>query len=168
MSATVSSATATVNIPTGRPSGRKPHSQVSLTLRLNEVLSKYAPDEIVKTGSPNFLCTALPHHWRSNKSLPLAFTVIALGEVDDGTLVTVQAGNEENSCADIRNNVTCIKNQLARFSDLRFVGKSGRGECLWAEKTSSAVCRWKFLETCLGALCGKNIPQSGFCLLFCC
>lgn len=39
----------------------------------------------------------------------------------------VLAGNEENGCAEVRNNVAYMKDQVARFSDLRFVGKSGRG-----------------------------------------
>ena len=33
------------------------------------------PAELIKTGSPNFLCSALPTHWRSNKTLPVAFKV---------------------------------------------------------------------------------------------
>lgn len=31
--------------------------------------------ELIQTGSPNLLCSALPNHWRSNKSLPVAFKV---------------------------------------------------------------------------------------------
>ena len=34
------------------------------------------PGELVKTGAPNLLCTALPSHWRSNKSLPMSFKVL--------------------------------------------------------------------------------------------
>ena len=33
------------------------------------------PAELIKTGSPNFLCSALPVHWRSNKTLPVGFKV---------------------------------------------------------------------------------------------
>jgi hypothetical protein len=84
--------------------------------------------KLLRTGSPNLICTALPSHWRYNKSLPLAFAVFALGDVEDGTLVTIAAGNEENFCADLRNNSAFMKNQVAKFGDLRFVGKSGRGE----------------------------------------
>eukprot|EP00091_Calanus_sinicus_P009462 TRINITY_DN22138_c0_g1_i1.p1 TRINITY_DN22138_c0_g1~~TRINITY_DN22138_c0_g1_i1.p1 ORF type:complete len:124 (+),score=20.19 TRINITY_DN22138_c0_g1_i1:115-486(+) len=51
------------------------------------------PAELIKTGSPNFLCSALPTHWRSNKTLPVAFKVVALCDVDDGTLVTLNVGN---------------------------------------------------------------------------
>lgn len=33
------------------------------------------PSELVKTDSPNFLCSMLPTHWRCNKTLPIAFKV---------------------------------------------------------------------------------------------
>ncbi|XP_069184386.1 runt-related transcription factor 1 isoform X3 [Procambarus clarkii] len=94
---------------------------------LTELLGEH-PGELVRTGSPNFVCTILPPHWRSNKTLPVAFKVIALGEVGDGTLVTVRAGNDENFCAELRNNSALMKNQIAKFNDLRFVGRSGRGK----------------------------------------
>lgn len=79
-------------------------------------------------GCPHVVCTVLPSHWRSNKTLPVAFKVVALGEVGDGTLVTVRAGNDENCCAELRNSTALMKNQVAKFNDLRFVGRSGRGE----------------------------------------
>ncbi|XP_048063582.1 runt-related transcription factor 2b isoform X2 [Megalobrama amblycephala] len=85
------------------------------------------PAELVRTDSPNFLCSVLPSHWRCNKTLPVAFKVVALGEVPDGTVVTVMAGNDENYSAELRNASGVMKNQVARFNDLRFVGRSGRG-----------------------------------------
>lgn len=88
------------------------------------------PGELVRTGSPYFLCSALPTHWRSNKTLPVGFKVVALGEVVDGTVVTVTAGNDENYCAELRNSSAVMKNQVAKFNDLRFVGRSGRGKLL--------------------------------------
>uniref|UniRef100_A0A8R1TPS4 Runt domain-containing protein n=1 Tax=Onchocerca volvulus TaxID=6282 RepID=A0A8R1TPS4_ONCVO len=84
--------------------------------------------KLLPTGCPNVICTALPNHWRSNKSLPLPFTVFAFEPVPDGTVVTVAAGNQENCCADLRNNRAQMNGQIARFNDLRFVGKSGRGK----------------------------------------
>ncbi|KAK9507109.1 hypothetical protein O3M35_008922 [Rhynocoris fuscipes] len=84
--------------------------------------------ELIQTGSPSILCSALPSHWRSNKSLPAAFKVIALDDVCDGTVVTVRAGNDENYCAELRNCTAIMKNQVAKFNDLRFVGRSGRGK----------------------------------------
>jgi len=48
----------------------------------------------------------------------------------DGTLVTVRAGNDENYCGELRNATAIMKNQVAKFNDLRFVGRSGRGEFL--------------------------------------
>ncbi|XP_034951465.1 runt-related transcription factor 1-like isoform X2 [Chelonus insularis] len=86
------------------------------------------PEELVRTGSPYFLCSQLPTHWRSNKTLPVAFKVVALGDIGDGTLVTVRAGNDENCCAELRNSTALMKNQVAKFNDLRFVGRSGRGK----------------------------------------
>ncbi|XP_077345078.1 runt-related transcription factor 2 isoform X2 [Lithobates pipiens] len=85
------------------------------------------PAELVRTDSPNFLCSVLPSHWRCNKTLPVAFKVVALGEVPDGSVVTVMAGNDENYSAELRNASAVMKNQVARFNDLRFVGRSGRG-----------------------------------------
>ncbi|GIX94440.1 hypothetical protein CDAR_457251 [Caerostris darwini] len=94
---------------------------------LNEVIANH-PNELVKTGSPCFLCSSLPTHWRSNKTLPVAFKVVCLGEVADGTVVTIRAGNDENYSAELRNASAVIKNQVAKFNDLRFVGRSGRGK----------------------------------------
>lgn len=94
---------------------------------IGEVQAEHS-DELVRTGSPNFLCSKLPTHWRSNKTLPVAFKVVALGDVLDDTLVTVCAGNDENCCAELRNCTAVMKNRVAKFNDLRFVGRSGRGE----------------------------------------
>ncbi|CAH2043901.1 unnamed protein product, partial [Iphiclides podalirius] len=84
--------------------------------------------DLVRTGSPDYMCSMLPQHWRSNKTLPGGFKVVALGEVLDGTLVTVRAGNDENITAELRNNTAVMKNRVAKFNDLRFVGRSGRGK----------------------------------------
>ncbi|XP_067128290.1 runt-related transcription factor 3-like [Centruroides vittatus] len=94
---------------------------------LSEVLSEH-PGELVRTGSPNLVCSVLPSHWRSNKTLPVVFKVVALGEVTDGTLVTIRAGNDENFCGELKNASAVMKNQVAKFNDLRFVGRSGRGK----------------------------------------
>lgn len=83
--------------------------------------------ELVATGSPCVLVSPLPKHWRSNKTLPNAFRVVILGGVDDGTLVTIRAGNDENWSSELRNSVSQVKNNVAKFNDLRFVGRSGRG-----------------------------------------
>ncbi|KAH8291736.1 hypothetical protein KR018_012632 [Drosophila ironensis] len=86
------------------------------------------PGELVRTSNPYFMCSALPSHWRSNKTLPLAFKVVALAEVGDGTYVTIRAGNDENYSAELRNCTAQMKNDVAKFNDLRFVGRSGRGK----------------------------------------
>ncbi|XP_055296504.1 segmentation protein Runt-like isoform X2 [Sitodiplosis mosellana] len=85
--------------------------------------------DLVQTGSPMILCSTLPTHWRSNKSLPCAFKVIVLDyEVPDNTEVIISAGNEENYNPELRNNLAMLKNGVAKFNDLRFVGRSGRGK----------------------------------------
>ncbi|KAK4873558.1 hypothetical protein RN001_012918 [Aquatica leii] len=94
---------------------------------MQESLQEYH-GELVQTGSPTVLCSALPNHWRSNKSLPIAFKVVALDDIQDGTVVTLRAGNDENYCAELRNCTAVMKNQVAKFNDLRFVGRSGRGK----------------------------------------
>jgi len=94
---------------------------------LSAVLSQH-PGELVRTGSPNFVCSVLPGHWRTNKTLPVAFKVVALGEVMDGTKVTLAAGSDENYCAELRNCVSYMKDYVAKFNDLRFIGRSGRGK----------------------------------------
>ena len=96
---------------------------------LSTVLSDH-PGELVRTGSPNFVCSVLPTHWRSNKTLPVSFKVVALGEVKDGTKVVIHAGNDENFHAELRNNTAYMKSQVAKFNDLRFVGRSGRGKSI--------------------------------------
>lgn len=95
---------------------------------LTSILNDTGGGELVRTGSPNFVCSALPSHWRSNKTLPLAFRVVALGDIKDGTKVQVSAGNDENFCSELRNCTAYMKNQVAKFNDLRFVGRSGRGK----------------------------------------
>ncbi|CAL8275476.1 unnamed protein product [Arctogadus glacialis] len=99
-----------------------------------EVISDH-PGELVRTDSPNFLCSVLPTHWRCNKTLPIAFKVVALGDVPDGTLVTVMAGNDENYSAELRNATAAAKAGVARFNDLRFVGRSGREDPMRHSRT---------------------------------
>lgn len=54
--------------------------------------------------------------------------MVTLDDVQDGTVVTLRAGNDENFCAELRNCTAVMKNQVAKFNDLRFVGRSGRGK----------------------------------------
>ena len=117
-----------------------PHSHSQLLTALCRLQAEH-PGELVRTGSPYFLCSALPTHWRSNKTLPVAFKVVALGDVLDGTLVTVRAGNDENCCSELRNCTSVMKNQVAKFNDLRFVGRSGRGELFSERYIPSLHCK---------------------------
>ncbi|XP_058507202.1 RUNX family transcription factor 2a [Solea solea] len=88
-----------------------------------------SPRGLIQTDSPNFQCSSLPQHWRCNKTLPRAFTVVAVGDdVPDGVVVTVMAGNDDNSSAELRNATATMKQGCAQFNDLRFIGRSGRGK----------------------------------------
>lgn len=109
------------------PRDRAAMAGTDLFSNVHEMLQEYH-GELVQTGSPAILCSALPNHWRSNKSLPIAFKVVALDDVVDGTLVTIRCGNDENFCGELRNCTAVMKNQVAKFNDLRFVGRSGRGK----------------------------------------
>jgi len=69
----------------------------------------------------------------------VAFRVVALdGTVKDGTRVTLGAGSDENACAELRNAVAVMTNRVARFNDLRFVGKSGRGASIYLLTNNSS------------------------------
>ncbi|KAF7278657.1 runt-related transcription factor 2-like isoform X1 [Rhynchophorus ferrugineus] len=95
---------------------------------MSKIRTEYPGEDFAETGSPYVFCSKLPDHWRSNKTLPSSFRVLAATEVMDGTKVTVQAGNDENCCADMKNFSAIMKNGEAKFNDLRFVGRSGRGK----------------------------------------
>ncbi|XP_055741767.1 runt-related transcription factor 2-like isoform X1 [Salvelinus fontinalis] len=112
---------------TGQQDSTVPRLRLQENRSMAEIIADH-PAELVRTDSPNFLCSVLPSHWRCNKTLPVAFKVVGLGEVTDGTVVTVMAGNDENYSAELRNASGVMKNQVARFNDLRFVGRSGRGK----------------------------------------
>ena len=96
--------------------------------RILTTVLKHHPGEFIRTGSPNLLCTALPTHWRSNKSLPVTFKVVALSTVPDGTVVKLSVGNDDNVVGELRNSTSSMSSQWAKFNDLRFIGRSGRGK----------------------------------------
>ena len=99
----------------------------------NGSITESSSSSLIRTGAPNILCTQLPTHWRLNKSLPYTFKVIILSDcngcqIKDGTIVQVKAGNEENCFGEIRNGMAVTKNGVAKFHDLRFIARSGRGK----------------------------------------
>lgn len=49
--------------------------QIMTERLLIEMMTEAPGGELVRTGSPNLICTVLPQHWRSNKTLPVAFKV---------------------------------------------------------------------------------------------
>ncbi|XP_063706334.1 segmentation protein Runt [Culicoides brevitarsis] len=95
---------------------------------IQDYLQEFHQCELIQTSAPNVLCTPLPNHWRSNKSLPCAFKVVILDDIPDGCRVRIKAGNDENPCGELRNSESLTRGQVAKFNDLRFVGRSGRGK----------------------------------------
>lgn len=61
-------------LPGAEHSGALPGKLRSADRSMVEVLADH-PGELVRTDSPNFLCSVLPSHWRCNKTLPVAFKV---------------------------------------------------------------------------------------------
>ena len=59
--------------------------------------------------------------------------------------MTVRAGNDENYTAELRNCTAVMKNQVAKFNDLRFVGRSGRGNYIIFKKGKT----FKFYHNCV-------------------
>ena len=59
---------------------------------------------------------------------PVSEQVVCLSDIEDGTLVSLSAGNDENYGAELRNNHAHLAEGVAKFTDLRFVGRSGRGK----------------------------------------
>lgn len=87
---TTSSSNATSNQPPTAESilqdtYTKMTSDILAERTLGDFMSEH-PGELIRTGSPLFVCTVLPPHWRSNKTLPVAFKVVALGDIGDGTV----------------------------------------------------------------------------------
>ena len=98
-------------------------------------------EQLVRTGSPNVICSVLPDHWRVNKALPVAFRVVALGAVEDGTAVTLTTGNDDHAAGELVNSTAVMHDQVARFNDLRFVARSGRGQPLYCQMfTRATLC----------------------------
>ncbi|XP_029655281.1 segmentation protein Runt-like [Octopus sinensis] len=86
-------------------------------------------EKLTCIGSTAFQCTVLPQHWRSNKSLPTPFKIMTgTTNIENGIKVSVAAGNEDYPSAELRNSTAIVKNGVAKFNDLRFIGRSGRGK----------------------------------------
>ena len=73
-----------------------------------------------------------------------------LTEVPDGTKVTLSAANEDNAKGDLKNNAAVMQNQIALFPDLRFVGRSGRGNIQL--KLKYPINRFKLIQITLLSL----------------
>jgi hypothetical protein len=85
--------------------------------------------DIYQTENDSVKCTKLPEFIRAKMYLGGSFCVyFSHNYVCDGTQVIIKAGNSINSNAELRNNESFVKDGIAEFKDLRFLGKSGRGK----------------------------------------
>lgn len=101
---------------------------------------------LIQTDNPQVLCTPLPQHCRVNSPIHIPFIVVATSPVPDGTLVRLSANNKFNPLADLKNAEALMSNQVAKFPDIRFVGRSGRGEHKRPRGVSACCCRKMQLE----------------------
>lgn len=140
-----------------RPRRDAPSSSATLPQFNRAMATSAHPSEqdLIATDSPNILCSKLPSHWRQNKALPMAFRIVVMEDVPDGTEVSIHAGNDENCTAELRHSLTQTKNKVARFNDLRFVGRSGRGKSPFQSGNLDRVLMRVF---CLGVLQVRSLP----------
>ncbi|NXB76482.1 RUNX3 factor, partial [Donacobius atricapilla] len=99
-----------------------------------DVLADHA-GELVRTDSPNFLCSVLPSHWRCNKTLPVAFKVSAEPRRPAGTELETPSPFPRSPfalriAADIaaEGARVIIFNQIARFVIFNQVSALSRGK----------------------------------------
>jgi hypothetical protein len=85
---------------------------------------------LIPTDHPNIYCTPLPHHCRVNSPIHVPFLIVSTKGIPDGTVVRLSAGNKFNPIAEMKNCEALMSDNVAKFPDLRFVGRSGRGRRL--------------------------------------
>lgn len=77
-------------------------------------------------------------HWRKNKSLRFLVRTRNHVGIQANTRVVILAGNEYNPRAPLKNNVSWFRDGQAEFTDLRFLGTSGRGSTSLDSRTNSS------------------------------
>uniref|UniRef100_A0A1I8FEE9 Runt domain-containing protein n=1 Tax=Macrostomum lignano TaxID=282301 RepID=A0A1I8FEE9_9PLAT len=95
-----------------KSSGSNPAGTLSLREQPQPGLHGACPP----TGAPTRACRTPSRWWRSASARRHQ--------------VTLAAGNEENCFAEMKNPVAYMNSQVAKFNDLRFIGRSGRGKFL--------------------------------------
>ena len=97
---------------------------------------------LIPTDHPNVYCTPLPHHCRVNSPIHVPFLVVSTKAIPDGTLLRLSAGNKFNPVAEMKNCEALMAEQVAKFPDLRFVGRSGRGTYVWVTHVYFSQCTY--------------------------
>ena len=82
--------------------------------------------ELKSTEDPSVFVTGLPKFSRANKFIGNYYVYVAHNKIPDGTLVIIKAYSEKTGWGQMKNNTSVLRNGVAFFEDMRFVGKSGR------------------------------------------
>lgn len=95
----------------------------SLVLSVPDYMS-----EMTDTSNPFITCTQLSLNQRENSRLPKKFQVVTTRPIPNGTTAILRATNNVVPFAVLRNNTAIFEKNCAKFDDLRFASKSGRGD----------------------------------------
>lgn len=82
---------------------------------------------IQQTENKNICVDKLPEFSRANKYIGEYNVYVKDNEVPDGTRCTIYAYSVKTGQGELKNNVSVVKDGIAKFDDIRFIGKSGRG-----------------------------------------
>lgn len=82
---------------------------------------------IRSTENSNIFVSILPKFTRANKHIGNYKIFIANNELPENTPVLIRAFSTKTGQGEMKNNTTTIKDGIACFEDIRFIGKSGRG-----------------------------------------
>ena len=89
---------------------------------------QFTPVTIRETDNKDILVDELPSFTRVNKFLGDFRVHVKNNIVPNGTRVIVRAFSSKTGEGKIKNNESVVINGIAKFCDIRFVGRSGRGE----------------------------------------
>lgn len=94
------------------------------------------------TEDPEIFVNCLPKFTRANKFIGTYSVCVVDGRVPDGTMVIIKAFSEKTGWGQMKNNTAVLRDGLACFQDLRFIGKSGRSMfifCIFFKLNSQRV-----------------------------
>lgn len=79
------------------------------------------------TKNPRFQFREMPVHWRANRVFETCFQVRCTESIPDGTAIALRAGIGASRDVRITNNTSIFQDDIATFSDMRFIDTCGTG-----------------------------------------